>query len=55
MQIAIPAELGRGFKDRGYNKVRLTLLEEGIMLVPFHDEYAKGRNKTAWLPDWSEA
>jgi hypothetical protein len=52
VQMVFPADLSRSLLKAGYNRARLTVTEEGILLLPYRGE-GQQRLAQADLPEWS--
>ena len=57
MQVVIPAAIARGLFAAGYNRTKIRITDEGLLLTPYHsDEIRDSRHVSAvTLPDWNAA
>lgn len=53
VQVVIPAAIGQTLIERGYNRARLTVTEEGILLVPYKGGKAPALTAVD-LPEWGK-
>lgn len=51
--VALPAELGRALDRREYDRVKVRVTTEGILLVPYRSQ-PKPKVDLTSLPDWGE-
>lgn len=53
LQVCVPAPVGRQLLELGLNRARVSLTEEGILLVPYRGN-EKTRGATVDLPAWAD-
>jgi hypothetical protein len=53
--VTFPSPISRALIEKGYNRIKMTISEEGILIVPFIDAGTKqGNLDVAVLPEFKE-
>ena len=55
MSVHIPVPITRKLLDAGYNRARITLTPDGILVRPYKGTHSNPKHTiTVTLPDWSD-
>jgi hypothetical protein len=52
-RIGFPRALTRALDEKGYNRVRLSITADGLLLIPYEGERRGQSDGVTPLPDWS--